>query len=98
MVARICRKDIDADLSDLCQIVYTILCEYDADKIEDLWRNRQMDYFLARIIVNQYKSDRSPYYWTICRFRSKGFAMGVAGEISDARIEQLNKLSKERQK
>lgn len=98
MVAKICRKDIDADLSDLCQIVYTTLCEYDAEKIEDLWRNgRQMDYFLARIIVNQYKSDRSPYYWQICRFRSKCYAAGVGGDLNDTRIEKLNNKSKEKQ-
>ena len=97
MVATICHKDLDADLKDLCQMVYQILLEYDDDKIIDLWANgRQMDYFLARIIVNQYKSDRSTWYWTICRFRSKSVCMGVGADITDKRIEWLNEQQKKK--
>lgn len=93
MVARIGHKDIDADLRDLCQLVYLVLCEYDDDKIIDLWNNGQMNFFLARIIVNQYKSDRSTYYAEIMRYKSRGMAMGAGGDINDGRVEYLRKLS-----
>lgn len=96
MVARIGHKDIDADLRDLCQLVYMILCEYDEGKICDLWENGQMNFFLARIIVNQYRSTRSQYYAEIGRFRSRGMAMGVAGDITDERIKYLNEKAKEK--
>lgn len=59
----------DADLSDLCQMVYLILLEYDEDKLQDLWEHNQIRFFLARIIVNQYRSSNSPFHSTFRKFR-----------------------------
>lgn len=62
MVCNIARADINADLQDLAQMVYLILLEYEEDKILDLYENDQIRYFIARIIMNQYKSSTSPFY------------------------------------
>jgi hypothetical protein len=78
LVKSICHSpEITVDLSDLCQLVYLILCEYDEGRIVELWENDQMDFFLVRIILNQYKSNRSTYFREICKFRRRGYNMGV---------------------
>ena len=70
MVENIAHQPLSQDLKDLSQMVYLILLEYDEAKIIDLWENHQMDFFLARIIVNQYHSVNSPYYTQFRKFRS----------------------------
>lgn len=65
MVQNIAHAPLSADLKDLCQMVYLVLLEYDADKIADLWDNNQMDFFIARIILNQYRTGHSPFHDTI---------------------------------
>lgn len=69
MVENIAQKSMTADLKDLSQMVYLILLEYDEQKLQDLWENNQMNFFIARIIVNQYRSVNSPYYTTFRKFR-----------------------------
>lgn len=70
MVQNIAHQALNADLSDLCQMVYLILLEYDEDKLQDLWDHKQIRFFLARIIVNQYRSSLSPFHITYRKFRS----------------------------
>lgn len=50
-----------ADLQDLAQMVYVALLTYDEDKIVDLWEHDEIDYFIARIVLNQYRSTDSPW-------------------------------------
>lgn len=50
-------------------MVYLILLEYDEQKLQDLWENNQMNFFIVRIIVNQYNSVNSPFYTTFRKFR-----------------------------
>lgn len=71
MVQNIAHESLstNADLSDLCQMVYLILLEYDEDKLQDLWEHNQMRFFLARIIVNQYRSSYSPFHIQLRKFR-----------------------------
>lgn len=69
MVQNIAHQALNADLSDLCQMVYLILLEYDEDKLQDLWENNQIKFFLARIIINQYRSSNSPFHATFRKFR-----------------------------
>lgn len=64
MVQNIAHKALDADLSDLSQMVYLILLEYDEDKIVELWEAGQIGFFIARIILNQFRSSHSPFYST----------------------------------
>lgn len=62
MVQNIAHKAMDADLSDLSQMVYLILLEYDEKKIVELWEAGQIGFFIARIIINQFRSSHSPFY------------------------------------
>ena len=69
MVTNIAHKPMSADLQDLSQMVYLILLEYDENKLQDLWINNQMHFFIARIIVNQYNSVTSPFHTIFRKFR-----------------------------
>ena len=62
MVANIAHSPLTDDLRDLCQMVYVILLEYDADKIVELHDKGQMGFFIARIILNQFRSKHSPWH------------------------------------
>lgn len=72
MVQNIAHESLstNTDLCDLSQMVYVILLEYDEDKLQDLWEHNQMRFFLARIIVNQYRSSNSPFFITYKKFRT----------------------------
>ena len=48
-------------LQDLAQMVYVALLRYDPEKIEDLWQSDAMDYFITRIVLNQYRSRDSTF-------------------------------------
>lgn len=65
MVQNIAHAPLSDDLKDLAQMVYLVLLEYDDEKIADLWDNRQIDFFIARIILNQYRTGHSPFHDTI---------------------------------
>ena len=69
MVTNIAHKHMSADLQDLSQMVYLILLEYDEKKLQDLWINNQMHFFIARIIINQYNSVNSPFHTIFRKFR-----------------------------
>lgn len=68
IVENIARSSLTPDLQDLCQMVYVILLEYDAEKIVDLYANNEMPFFVARVVLNQYRSQNSPFYYQIRRF------------------------------
>ena len=71
MVQNIAHQTLSPELKDLCQMVYLILLEYDESKLQDLWENHQMNFFLARIIINQFRSSNSPFHMTFRRFQEK---------------------------
>ena len=50
------------DIDDLIQEVYVILLEYRAEKIIELYNNKQLKYFLVGILKRQYHSNTSPFY------------------------------------
>ena len=84
MVCNIAHTRLSADLRDLCQIVYLILLTYDEDKIIDLWEHGEINFFLARVIVKQYRGNRTNYEAAIRRFRRR--TTDIAGlEIPDER-------------
>lgn len=71
MVSNIAHQSLTADLKDLAQMVYLILLEYDETKLQDLWDNNQISFFLARIIINQYRSSNSPFHTIYRKFRER---------------------------
>ena len=99
MVTNIAHKPMSADLQDLSQMVYLILLEYDEQKIQDLWINNQMHFFIARIIINQYNSDNSPFHTIFRKFRlmvdeSIQFATGNNMDIKEGDILETNRVLK----
>lgn len=80
---------MSADLKDLCQMVYLVLLEYDESRLQDLWEHNEMDFFIARVIMNQYRSTNSPYFYQIRKLKTRSVFMGVGGDINDAAIERI---------
>lgn len=68
MVENIAKSPLTPDLKDLSQMVYLALLEYDGTKIADLWEHGQINFFIARIIINQYRSSNSPFYKLFRKF------------------------------
>ena len=62
MIANIAHQRLSPELKDLAQEIYIILLEYDEDKIFDLYEHDQMNFFIARIIINQFRSSNSPFH------------------------------------
>lgn len=62
MLAKIARRPVTGDLQDLAQDVYLILSKYDEAKLQDLDAHNQMRFFVARILLNQYRSKNSPFH------------------------------------
>ena len=91
MVENIAHHSLTADLKDLCQMVYVILLEYDETKLLDLWENNQINFFLARIIINQYRSSNSPFHTIFRKFQEKTVYMGVGADINEAAIERIKR-------
>ena len=71
MVENIAKSPLTPDLKDLSQMVYLILLEYDETKLRDLWEHGQMNFFIARIILNQYRSTNSPSYKLFRKYARK---------------------------
>lgn len=71
MVVNISHQELSPQLKDLCQMIYLILLEYDEKKIIDLHENKQMSFFLARIIINQFRSSHSPFHAIYRKFSSR---------------------------
>ena len=44
LVENIAHSSLNADLKDLCQMVYLVLLEYDESKLQDLWQNNEMNF------------------------------------------------------
>ena len=87
LVENIAHHSLTADLKDLCQMVYLILLEYDESKLQDLWENDQMNFFLARIILNQYRSSNSPFHSIYRKYQERSLSIG-----NGISIEALDRL------
>ena len=91
MVENIAHHSLTADLRDLCQMVYLILLEYDEAKLLDLWENEHINFFLARIILNQYRSSNSPFHTMFRKFQERSVYMGVGAEVNEDAIARINR-------
>lgn len=52
----------EQDADDLEQEIYTILLEYDSNKIIEMYSKKQLKFFLVGVIQRQYFSKTSPFY------------------------------------
>lgn len=50
-------------LDDLCQDIYVQLMLKDDSLIEQLYENKQLKFYIARMAVNQIHSTLSPYFY-----------------------------------
>lgn len=50
-------------LRDLAQMIYLELLEKDDKKIIDLYKNKQLNFFITRMLLNNIKSKTSKYYY-----------------------------------
>ena len=91
LVENIAHHTLTPDLMDLCQMVYLVLLEYDETKLLDLWQHNQINFFLARVILNQYRSSNSPYHTLFRKFQERSVSIGVGSNINDAVIDYLNR-------
>lgn len=76
MVEKMCQNvahspNLTPDLEDLAQICYRLLLEYDEGKLLDLQATGALPFFLARLVMNQYKYDRTTYYNEVRKFRRR---------------------------
>ena len=71
MVKNVTYKPLNDDTKDLVQMTYLILLEYDEAKLQDLWQNNQMSFFIARIIINQFRSSNSPFHTIFRKFQER---------------------------
>ena len=62
ILRNIAKPPLTADLQALCQMAYVTLLEFDEDKVGELWERGEMNFFIARILMNQYQSVRSPFF------------------------------------
>lgn len=67
MLAKIAQQPVTGDLKDLAEEVYLLLLNYDEAKVVDLWENNQINFFIARVLLNQYRSKNSPFHYTYRR-------------------------------
>ena len=69
--------ELQPSLQDLSQDVYLTLLKYDAEKIVDLAQTDAIRFFIARIILNQYRTDNSKYERTFRKFYKRNVLIGV---------------------
>ena len=72
---------IAGDLKDLAQIIYFALLQTDVARLEQLTTSGEMQFYIVRMIQNQYFSNRSPFYAEIRRFRDR--TSEISPQISD---------------
>lgn len=96
MVESICHHSLTPDLQDLCQMVYLILLEYDEAKMQDLWEHNEMNFFIARIIINQYRSTRSPFHTLFRKFQERTVSIPVIWDINEYDLSSIDKHFKPR--
>lgn len=57
------------ELDDLAQDIYLILLQMDEEKLVKLYEKKQLSFWVARIIMNQYFSVTSPFYTKYRKFQ-----------------------------
>jgi len=62
------RSNLRGELSDLVQIIYLALLQTDPARLEHLATSGQMNFYIVRLITNQYFSETSPFYRENRRF------------------------------
>ena len=56
------------EINDLAQECYLILLEYDQNKLNRINKKNEIQYFITKIIMNQYFSKTSTYHYKYRKF------------------------------
>lgn len=56
------------EIDDLAQEVYLILLEYDQGKLRKIYVNNEINYFITKVLMNQYFSKTSKYHYTYRKY------------------------------
>ena len=56
------RREIVEQLAKVALVGDLTLLTFDEAKIVDLWERDEINFFIARILMNQYQSVKSPFY------------------------------------
>ncbi len=75
------RSNLRGELSDLVQIIYLALLQTDPARLEHLATSGQMNFYIVRLITNQYFSESSPFYREIRRFGRR--SSEISNQISE---------------
>lgn len=73
------------NLKDLTQDIYLQLLQMRTDKLNELYTNKQLRYWIARIVVNSIHSKTSPYFYTYKKEQMQSVS------ISDIDIDNENR-------
>ena len=72
IILRIAGVDrLDADLSDLAQMVYVTLLEYEPVKIARIWEDDAINFLIVRLVKFNLLSKTSRYYYAIKIFSAR---------------------------
>ena len=64
MLGHIARQPVTGDLQDLAQEVYCTLLGYEEEKVVALYEGARLNFFIARILTNQFRSRTSTFHYT----------------------------------
>lgn len=67
IVQNIARRPLSPDLRDLCQMVYEVILTSPEDRVLDLWEHGEINFYIVRIVLNQYRSASSAWFRTYRR-------------------------------
>lgn len=56
---------------DLKSELFVFLLEMQEDKLQQLYNNKQLDFYITRVIINWFNSNTSPFYCRYRKFESK---------------------------
>lgn len=100
IIVRMTKRDWCADFADLAQMVYLVLLEYPEDKVQEMYDDGWVRFFIARVIRNQYYSRNSPFYALFRRKQRDTFALSAidADTLDEAEVERLAALKKQPQR
>lgn len=73
------------NIKDLAQDIYLQLLKMRTDKLNELYTNNQLRYWIARIVVNSIHSKTSPYYYQYKKEQMQSVS------ISDIDIDNENR-------
>lgn len=71
IIGNVAANPSEDTLKDLSQILYEDLLMKPDDKVEQLYKDGQLQFFLTRMVLNSINSKTSRYYYLFSRFNNK---------------------------